>query len=203
MATEILLIRHGETDSNAARIVQIPAAPLSERGREQARLLAGRLAAEGGLSRIVTSDLERAHETAVAIAGATGAPVAIEPLLQERNFGDFRGTAYADLPFDIFAEGVVPPGGESIPAFASRVERAWERIRALGRETDGRLAIVTHGLVCAELARRHLDCGAAGPPGAWANTCLTIVEGAAPWRVLRIACTAHLDGAWDPAGGPA
>jgi probable phosphoglycerate mutase len=152
---------------------------------------------------IVTSDLERAHATAVAIAAATGAPVAIEPLLQERNFGDFRGTAYVDLTVDIFAEGVVPPGGESGAAFASRVDQAWERIRELAAEVDGRIAIVTHGLVCDELARRHLAVGEGGAPASWGNTCVTVVEGAPPWRVRRVACTAHLEFATDRPGGKA
>ena len=180
--------------------MQGPAAPLSERGREQARRLAARLANESGVTSIVTSDLRRAHETAAAISAATGSPLVVEPLLQERNFGDFRGTAYADLPFDIFAPGVVPPGGESGPAFAHRVDRAWERIRELAARVDGRIAIVTHGLVCDELARRHLACDG-GPPTSWANSCVTVVAGMPPWRVLRLACTAHLEIAADDAGG--
>src|SRR5437667_456679 len=40
----IYLIRHGETDANAARVVQLPTVPLSERGRDQATRLAARLA---------------------------------------------------------------------------------------------------------------------------------------------------------------
>jgi probable phosphoglycerate mutase len=200
MADEILLIRHGETDSNAARIVQLPEAPLSERGREQARRLAARIASEGGVTSIVTSDLRRAHETAAAISAATGIPLVLEPLLQERSFGDFRGTAYADLPVDIFAPGVVPPGGESIPEFARRVDRAWDRIRELAAQVEDRIAIVTHGLVCDELARRHLACD--GPaPTSWANSCVTIVAGTPPWRVLRLACTAHLAVIADDTGG--
>jgi broad specificity phosphatase PhoE len=43
----ILLIRHGETDSNAARIVQTPDVPLSARGVAQAERLARRLAGAG------------------------------------------------------------------------------------------------------------------------------------------------------------
>ena len=40
MASEILIIRHGESVSNAARVVQLPDVPLSEQGQEQARRLA-------------------------------------------------------------------------------------------------------------------------------------------------------------------
>jgi 2,3-bisphosphoglycerate-dependent phosphoglycerate mutase len=193
MATEILLIRHGETDSNAARIVQTPETPLSARGRDQARRLALRLAAEGGLTRLVASDLSRAHETAAAIAAATGLTVELEPLLQERNFGTYRGTPYSELRVDLFAAEFEPPEGEDGTAFARRVDRAWVRIRELADGTSGRLAIVTHGLVCDELARRHLERGEHAAPASWGNTCVTVVDGAPPWRVQRLACTTHLD----------
>jgi 2,3-bisphosphoglycerate-dependent phosphoglycerate mutase len=193
MATGILLIRHGETGSNAARIVQTPDTPLSPRGRDQTRRLALRLAAEGGLTRLVSSDLARAHETAMAISAATGLPVELEPLLQERNFGTFRGTPYAELRVDLFAAEFEPPEGEDGAAFGRRVDRAWARVCELAAATPGRIAIVTHGLVCDELARRHLACGEHSAPAAWGNTCVTVVEGAPPWRVQRLACTAHLD----------
>ena len=55
----IFVIRHGETDLNAARVFQRPETPLSERGRRQAALLAIRLQPLG-ITRIVTSDLARA-----------------------------------------------------------------------------------------------------------------------------------------------
>ena len=51
----ILLIRHGETPGNAARVVQTPDTPLSERGLEQARRLAVRLAGVR-LGRILSSE---------------------------------------------------------------------------------------------------------------------------------------------------
>lgn len=193
MATEILLIRHGETDSNAARIVQVPETPLSARGRDQARRLALRLASEGGITRLVASDLARAHETATAIARATGLPIELEPLLQERNFGTYRGTPYSELTVDLFAPDFLPPEGEDGSLFERRVDLAWARICELADATPDRLAVVTHGLVCDELARRHLERGEHTTPASWGNTCVTVVEGAPPWRVRRLACTAHLD----------
>ena len=70
---------------------------------------------------ILTSDYARAHATAEAIAAAAGAPVEVEPLLRERNFGVHRGSAYAALEVDIFAPDYAPPGGESVPEFETRV----------------------------------------------------------------------------------
>jgi len=59
----ILLIRHGETALNAARVVQPADTPLSERGAAQAAALARRLA-DFGIAAILSSDLPRAAQTA-------------------------------------------------------------------------------------------------------------------------------------------
>src|SRR5262245_6407477 len=120
----IFLIRHGETLGNAARVVQRPDNPLSPRGVAQAERLAQRLAGEG-IAAILSSDLARAVMTAEHLRRATGAPVAYDPLLQERNFGDLRGTPYAELGLDMFAEDYAPPNGETWEVFHARVTRAW------------------------------------------------------------------------------
>ena len=193
-AERLLLIRHGETGHNARRVLQPPEVPLSETGREQARRLARRLAAEG-VSRIVSSDLARAAETARALGDAIGAAVHYEPLLQERSFGDLRGTAYDDLREDPFAPRYVPPGGESWEVFGARVERAWGAILRHAAEAEPVVAVVTHGLVLRGLVERHLELPEAlraGPPPAWRNTCVTVAAGPAPWRVELLACAAHL-----------
>jgi probable phosphoglycerate mutase len=188
----LYLLRHGETPGNAARVIQTAEVALSERGEEQARRLARRLAATG-LAGILASDLARASRTAEHLREATGAPLELEPLLQERNLGDLRGTAYAEIDFDVFAADYAPPGGESWEAFHARVDRAWQRIRAVAAATPGDLAVVTHGLVCLSLATRYL----ALPPdaalgGGFANASLTIVEPAPPHAVSLLNCTAHL-----------
>jgi len=179
---------------NAARIVQLPDAALSPRGVMQAERLARRLASMG-IARILASDLARATTTAERLQRATGAPIELDPLLQERNFGDVRGTPYARLDFDLFAPGYAPPGGETWEAFHARVDRAWSVVLARAAETDGVLAVVTHGLVCRSVAARHvvLPSGQAVPER-WENTSLTILDGPAPWRVRLLNCAAHLDG---------
>jgi len=190
----IIVIRHGETPGNAARVLQTPETPLSARGARQAERLARRLADEG-IAQILASDLVRATMTAEHLRAATGAPVAHDPLLQERNFGDVRGTAYANLDVDIFAPDYAPPGGEDWATFHARVVRAWARIREAARATRGHLAVVTHGLVCLSLVRNHF----ALPPGEavpmrFGNTAITLVDAAPPWTVRRLNCTAHLEG---------
>jgi probable phosphoglycerate mutase len=190
--SRLFLIRHGETVGNASRTVQRPDNPLSPRGIAQAERLARRLGSEG-IAHIVSSDLARARATAEHLRRVTGAPLSFEPLLQERNFGDLRGTPYADLGLDMFAPDYAPPNGESWPVFHRRVDEAWARVQALAAATGGRLAVVTHGLVCRSLASRHLILPAGeAVPERWENTSLTIVEWPAPWRVRLLNCVAHL-----------
>lgn len=190
----IFLIRHGETDGNAARIVQLPDAPLSVRGVSQAERLARRLASEG-IALILSSDLARAMTTAEHVRRVTGAPVEHHPLLQERNFGDIRGTPYSQLDFDPFEPDYAPPGGESWPVFHERVDRAWEWLQGRVAGITGPVAVVTHGLVCKSIAGRHVDLPAGETvPDRWENTSVTIVDGPAPWSVRLLNCAVHLDG---------
>lgn len=189
----IFLVRHGETVGNAARIVQRPDSPLSARGVAQAERVARRLAGEG-IARVVSSDLARAATTAEALHRITGAPLSFEPLLQERNFGDLRGTPYAELGVDMFASDYAPPNGETWPAFHARVDRAWARVCALAEAGGGHLAVVTHGLVCRSLAARHLVLPEGeAVPLRWENTSVTMIECPAPWRVRLLNCIVHLD----------
>jgi len=189
----ILVIRHGETPGNAARVVQTPETPLSERGIRQAECLARRLADEP-LGGILASDLTRAAMTAQRLASATAAEITYDAVLQERNFGDVRGTAYADLAVDLFAPDYAPPGGEDWPTFHARIRIAWQRIRDVASETRGHLAVVTHGLVCFSLVANHFELGPGMEvPLRFGNTALTVVDATPPWTVRRLNCTDHLD----------
>lgn len=98
----ILLVRHGETDGNAARILQRPDVPLNERGTRQAEQLAGRLSAFGFVC-ILCSDYLRARMTAAPLAARSGIAIEESPLLRERNFGDLRGMPYAQLIRSVWA----------------------------------------------------------------------------------------------------
>ena len=199
LAPVLLIVRHGETAANAARIVQVPETPLNERGTAQAERLANRLARrhrQRPIGCVVASDLRRAEMTAAPVAAAVGLPVLVEPLLAERNFGDLRGRAYADIGLDIMAPGYSPPGGEDWDAFHLRVDEAWARIRQLAEETAGDSVFVTHGLVCHSLAHRHLRLGdGIEPPARWGNTSVTQVESRSPWTATLVNCCEHLDAA--------
>ena len=190
----ILIIRHGETDLNAARVIQHPDTPLSTRGLEQAERL-GRHLASRNIDLVLASDYSRAHATAKQVSEHTGAPLEINTELRERSFGDLRGTAYADLgDIDFTADGYEPPNGESWEVFHCRVDKAWGAVVETAGRLENDLVVVTHGLVVSSLIERVIDASAhsPGPKFMVANTSFTVVEPKAPWRVLELASVAHL-----------
>jgi 2,3-bisphosphoglycerate-dependent phosphoglycerate mutase len=189
----ILLVRHGETDGNAARILQTPDVPLNERGMRQAERLAQRLLAHGFVH-ILCSDLLRARMTAAPLAARAGMTIEENPLLQERNFGDLRGRPYTELGQDPFAPGFAPPNGEDWPTFHARVAKAFAFIVTRRRAVNGALAVLTHGLVCRALVERHAHVPAGvSVPQRFDNTSVTALHEDAPHAVSLINCTRHLE----------
>lgn len=190
----IYLIRHGQTSGNAARRLQTPDTPLNDEGHEQARRLGDRLR-DVGIGHVLSSDLARARQTAEAVVSTTGAPLVLEPLLQERNFGDLRGELYDDIGPNLFDDTFDPPGGESGEVFRARARDAWERVVAYSAEVEhaGHLAVVTHGLLYRVLFSRHVYAGRDEPAPSVGNTAVSIIDSAPPHAVSLLACTAHLD----------
>jgi probable phosphoglycerate mutase len=152
LATRILLIRHGQTDWNLeARLQGHTDVPLNAAGQEQARRLRRALLGES-LEAVYTSDLQRALQTAQAVAEATGAPLRPEPALRERGFGAFEGQAMAELQALWPAEwqrwqarepGFAAPGGETLQDFYDRCVGAAARLAAA--HAGGAIALVAHG----------------------------------------------------------
>jgi probable phosphoglycerate mutase len=193
----ILLVRHGETASNAARVVQTPDTPLSDRGVEQAERLALRLAGEP-VGSILCSTLCRATMTAEPLSAALNVPLTLRADLQERNYGDIRGLAYDEVGANILDSDYDPPGGETWREFHQRVDGAWRFLAKMAREltddSNERVVVVTHGLVLHSLVSRLLDTSRlAHVPVGFANTSVTAVERLPPWRVTTLNCTVHLD----------
>ncbi len=189
----ILLIRHGETALNAARIVQFPDTALSERGREQAMRLAKHLN-RFPVRAILSSDYARARMTAEAIREETGLAITLHSGLRERNFGAYRGRPHDELPSAFRFDGAAPPQGESITAFDARVETTWSEVTEFARAVKGDTAVVTHGLVCRSIVERLVDNGqgAERTPTMWGNTAFTVLEPGERWRVSLLASTRHL-----------
>lgn len=187
----IVLVRHGETALNAARVVQPADTPLSAHGQRQAALAAQRLATMNPTA-LMSSDMPRAWQTAEAVAAATGLGIELLPLLQERNFGDLRGRPHAELGFDLGLMEAAPPGGESAAEFEQRASAAWTAIVNRRACSDGLLIVVTHGLMVRALLGQLLPPGqhiATSPP----NTSITVLEATAPHRLLLAPCARHLE----------
>ncbi len=188
----IYLIRHGETIWNAARILQYPDTPLSERGEEQAKQLGERMR-DVPLRAILSSDYARAHATAEAVSRTTGVPIQVQQSLRERHLGDHRGTAFKDLQVDVFARDYAPPNGESWDKFHARVTQAWQQVAEFAGDDDGDIAVVSHALVCRAVVEREVSLPAALRPEQvrFGNTSVTHIEGP-PFEVTLLGCTAHL-----------
>ncbi|MEP7299226.1 MAG: histidine phosphatase family protein [Burkholderiales bacterium] len=191
----ILLIRHGETELNAARVVQPADTPLSARGLAQADQLAQRLTTFG-VHAVLSSDLPRARQTADAIVRATGASLATTAALHERSFGAWRGLPYEHLPTGALTLRDAPPDGESMAEFEARVAGAFADIVRRAAALPGLLAVVTHGLVIRAMLATHVQLPAgAQAPHHLGNTSLSVFDARAPHAASLVNCTEHLDAA--------
>jgi probable phosphoglycerate mutase len=150
--TQLLLIRHGETEWNSeGRIQGFRDIGLSERGHRQAQVLARHLAGHA-IDAIYSSDLRRAIQTAEPLARQLGARVQIDPRLKERGFGLFEGHTYAEAEANWPHEyaiwqrrdpGHAVPGGESYRDARVRVLASLDELTRL--HAGQTVAIVTHG----------------------------------------------------------
>jgi probable phosphoglycerate mutase len=134
--TELLLVRHGETDWNAeGRLQGHTDRPLNDHGRRQAHELAEELTGEQ-LDAIYSSDLVRARETAEIVGERLGLPVMLDRGLREKNWGTWEGLTPAE-------RDAVELVGESTEEHTARTLGALRRIAE--RHPDGRVLVVTHG----------------------------------------------------------
>ncbi|MGN6272891.1 MAG: histidine phosphatase family protein [Protaetiibacter sp.] len=141
--TELYLVRHGETDWNAARRIQGRTdIPLNEVGRVQARQ-AAELLARRRWDGVYTSPLGRAHETASIIAARLGFDgVTDVDALVERDYGEAEGMGFDEIEA-LYTEGVRAPGQETREQVAARVVPAL--LELAERHPGERLVIVSHG----------------------------------------------------------
>ncbi len=154
----VYLIRHGAHAHLGHTLSgRRPGLSLTDGGRAQAVALGERLA-DAQLTAVHSSPIQRARETADAIGAACGLPVAIAPALDEIDFGDWTGRAFAELDADPRwrewneqRATARAPGGETMD---EALTRASAHLATL--VDDERVAVVTHcdlirGLVCRAL----------------------------------------------------
>ena len=150
--TEIIIIRHGETEWNkTGRFQGHSDVPLSAEGRAQAAALGKNLVVDH-VDAIYASDLTRAMETAAPLAQRFGLEVISDPLLRELNFGSWEGRNFNDVnaenpdamkTFYNDPERVNIPDSEPFPEFQRRVAGRVREIVA--QERGKRIVIVSHG----------------------------------------------------------
>ena len=151
METVLFLVRHGETVDNARQIMQGQTQGcLNEKGREQARVVAERLAAES-FDAIVASDLRRAIQTAEIIAEPHGLPVVTTPLLRERDWGGFTGRFIPDLKGEVWPDDI-----ESEEALLSRARTFFIYITAT--YPGKRVVAVGHGIFNKAILAVYAQC---------------------------------------------
>ena len=159
-ATRILAIRHGETAWNVdTRIQGHLDIPLNDTGHWQAKRVAQGLV-EDTIHAIYTSDLQRAHDTARAIASVTGAPVQAITGLRERCFGVFQGKTFKEIEAQLPEQArlwrqrdpdFAPEGGESLLSLRERIANV---VHTLAHQHPSeQIVLVAHGGVMDVLYR--------------------------------------------------
>jgi probable phosphoglycerate mutase len=168
--TELLLIRHGETDYNRQLRFQGQIdIPLNATGHAQATRLGARLLAEP-LDAVVTSDLQRTRETAAPLLRQRRLDTTTDPLWREQAFGVLEGLEVASVRglhpelWDAWTRheaDLAPPGGESYRQFHARVMQALGSLAAA--RPGQRIAVFTHGGVLDMVWREVHGLPLAGP----------------------------------------
>lgn len=161
-ATEILLVRHGESaPADPARPFPMVDGhgdpPLDPVGIEQAERLAKRLAAED-IAAIYVTSLCRTVQTAAPLAARLGIEPRVERDLREVFLGEWEGGAFRikAAEHDPHFVRVMQderwdriPGAEAEDVFAARVAAGVARIHAA--HPDERVVVVSHGGVIGQI----------------------------------------------------
>jgi probable phosphoglycerate mutase len=166
----LVMLRHGQTEFNAGSRMQGQLdTDLTDLGRAQA-VAAAEVLAKRQPVLIVSSDLRRAYDTALALGERSGLQVRIDTRLRETHLGDWQGMTHAEV--DASAPGArlawrddatwAPHGGESridvadrsLPLVAELIasEPEWG-----ADEPDRPMVLVAHGGLIAALTAALLD----------------------------------------------
>ncbi len=194
----ITVLRHGESTGNASGVVQgRGSSPLSDEGRSQAGAVGERLHGRR-FDFVVSSDMERAVETAEAV----GLPFTTDPAWREMDVGGWDGLTNDEISEQFADELVALRRGEDVPLggtgekMSELVDRVSTALRVvLGRLGEGQSALVVcHGGVIETLL--GLVLGIAAPHRLVArvtNTALsTLAEDEGRLRLIRFNDAAHL-----------
>lgn len=201
----LYFVRHGETDHNARDLAMGQTdVPLNELGRKQARQTADFLR-RYPIARIVSSDLQRASDTASALGAVLGITVEMDSRLRELSFGILEGKRVADCAREhpeIAAHwqsgsfDFAPPGGESRRALMERTRAVLDELLAAPEE---HIAVFTHGGALTALHTHLIEDGHPQPREhihrafRFHNGSVSMaVHASNHWRFLVVNSTLHL-----------
>ncbi|WP_167471361.1 histidine phosphatase family protein [Nocardia arthritidis] len=163
MSGRLILVRHGETEGNVAKILdtRVPGLPLTERGAAQAKTFGASLS--GPPRALLCSEALRARQTAGYIEASTGVPAQIVADVHEVQVGDMEGESSAQAHslfqriYRSWHAGQLwerTPGGESGYQVLARFLPVLEQVRTeLIAADSGDVLLVNHGAAMRLVAR--------------------------------------------------
>ena len=198
--TELILIRHGETEWNSQQRMQGHSnSDLSEEGRAQIESL-GQWMKNVSFDHIYSSDSLRARQTAEAITKYSGHTLKIDQRLREKNLGVFEGLTTEEAKerhpeifrlFKTAGSNYVIDEGESTQQLLDRALEFIEEIRLL--QPDQRVVLVTHGGVVRVLIKHTLGLSVGSPTRFLIkNTGLFRLVWNEKWLVAQMGGVSHL-----------
>lgn len=169
MTARLILVRHGETEGNVAKLLdtRVPGLPLTERGAAQAKTFGSALQAPPRA--LYCSTALRARQTAGYIEEATGVAAQVLDGVYEVQVGDMEGQSSYEAHrlfqeiYHAWHDGHLdrrPPGGESGYEVLARFLPVVEQLRATwfdGDPGEGDVLLVIHGAAMRLLARVLTD----------------------------------------------
>ena len=161
---DLLLVRHGQTDWNPiGKVMGAHPIPLNAKGLEQAQNL-NRWLQSIDITRIYTSPMLRAVQTAETIAQGRNLPVEIEEGVAEIDYGDWVEKTFEEVrtqyPEQYNAYRFSPstmqiPGGEMVSNVQKRAVQAIEKLRA--KHQGERVVVVSHADVIKAILVHYLN----------------------------------------------
>ena len=202
MRRRLLLLRHGQTHYNASLRMQGQLdTELSELGVRQAHAV-GRALAPRRPWTILSSDLQRAHDTARALASEVGLEVRTDPRLRETDLGRWQGMTHSEVDEQWpdartrwrSTPGWAPPGGESRIDVARRTRQVVDELLESSPEWDEHPAVlVAHGGAIAALTAALLELPVEHYP---------MFNGLGNTNWVQLSAHRRTDSAPDPASSP-
>ncbi|WP_144484613.1 histidine phosphatase family protein [Bacillus pumilus] len=187
--TTICLVRHGETDWNAAKRIQGRTdIPLNDTGKWQAEQT-GLYLKDTHWDVVISSPLTRAKESAHLILKHIDAPLVIMDDFIERDYGDAEGMSFEDRQ-KLFPDKQYP-NMEPLETIQDRMVEGIEKVRAA--YPNQQVLIVAHGAAIHALLTTLADEHLGLENTRLVNACLNYVEWKdGKWKVLDYNVVSHL-----------